>query len=197
MYLSVDLDYWGAWFTLGQAEVSSRRFLRRVAKLDCPIRVVVEHVEALKDLRGKRFGRIINVDAHDDLDTEAWAERHVATSADWVSYVRFRAKATYEWRYPLEDTPTPGLGLCAEGGNAWDPEQTEWLKLERRLGLARIPWSRVGRVIVVLSPRFTPAGHVLTGLADLVELRDLKLRGEAKTVYTKWHIMRAEHEERE
>lgn len=174
VYLTVDLDFFGRHYSLKsghfesleRAQARAVRFMEKLVALGRPIVVFLEHHHVLRDLEGRRYARLINVDLHDDLGCWGGGRRFThccgdigITCGNWTQVAPFRAGATYEWRYPsFRDAR-----CCGEHGlaNGWR-ENTGWQSAQHRRGTQGIPWERVDRVGISLSP-------------DYVEFREVEL----------------------
>jgi hypothetical protein len=177
-YLSVDLDYWHTAKDSNAGELTAT-----VLKLCIPVSVYIDHHRVLKDLRGKSYVKVINIDEHDDLPSDLINKLDEGT---WVGRVPFRRKATYEWRYPVTGgSPCDGV----DGDTTWGPESRRqrrkeglfeigregicgWKKLQRRPGLADIEFDRIAAASFILSPAYVAVAEIKDALTALALKQD-------------------------
>jgi hypothetical protein len=167
-YLSIDLDYWSEKPTDRQMFP----FVTKALGLGVPTLLVRDH--HLLTPHANKFAQcdtLINVDFHDDIVARKVPAKEVKVYLEegtWVSYVKWRGQATFEWRFPASRCHVRKLGLCDYGCGfmvehhrdiyGQDSHLTGWDRVTRKHGLAHIPWSDVVAVGISLSPGYLNIG---------------------------------------
>lgn len=152
VYLSVDLDYWRA----DESPKDCREFFEQVFALELPILVAMAHHHLIDDVDASACDEIYNVDWHSDLPEERCATDNF-NEGTWGAHVSWRAHGRFEWRYPRDAclSNRSGGGYTHDDANPFtDPECTKWWKTKLRKGTKAIPWRRVSRIGVSMSPHW-------------------------------------------
>lgn len=186
VYLSIDLDYWN-----GQRSRGINRFFSRVFDLRLPIFVVPSHDQLLEHINSHpECDCLINVDYHSDVvdRVESKSQRNELTEGSWVSFVRWRNRASYVWRYPDEMCRSHNEGYChldAPGKNPFEnPRVSGWREAREIRGVRGLPWDSVIAVGVSLSPIWlfkSPVARVVGGLG-ITRWRGLDFLERAKAL---------------
>jgi hypothetical protein len=171
------------------------RTVDRVVELPekVPVTVVMQHHHVLPYLI--QADKLINLDAHDDLVTR---ECKMLGEGSWVSFVPWRASATYRWvyrsRYHAIDE---GKGVCGAhfcdnlgGSNIWEryrhgTNHTDWKALAYS-NVAGIKWDEVTSVVVSASPGYTYPLFGLTALKALKCRKNIQIVHEVKDLERFW-----------
>jgi hypothetical protein len=154
IYLSIDLDYWCQEETPDEC----RAFFEQVFALKQPIMVAMAHHHLLLDIEAAGQDgctELWNVDWHSDLCEEE--PPSMLNAGTWGALVSWRSWGIFVWRYPRETCLKCGRGggFCHQDANPFtDRKATKWQKTLLRKGTKAIPWRRVQRVGVVLSPHW-------------------------------------------
>ena len=149
VYLSIDLDYWRA---ERSAKAATRFFKKLFGELDLPIMTALHHHHLIPHTNSFDVDTVINIDAHSDISDRG--EKMTLDEGNWVNFVEGRKRSTYVWRYPRNSCLTHHSGYCHHGLNPFETDCTEWARVKKTRGLARIPWSNVVGVGVCLSPEW-------------------------------------------
>ena len=192
VYLSVDLDYWAKFLRYANP-CSASLFLRRVARSGRPITVGVSHEELLEDLDGRSYQWLINVDTHDDIEKSAYIPQgYSPKEGDWATHVPFRESAIYEWRFPSHYwCVRKRNGLCSDDPRFWEhPRASGWQQVRRRQGVAGIPWRRVDRVFIALSPGYSSWEPVLAPLERLLKVPGVHIGPRVYEEVGRWILER-------
>lgn len=152
IYLSVDLDYWRA----DESPAHCREFFDHVFGLHLPMLVAVTHHHLIDDIDASGCDELYNVDWHSDLCEEFGATDNL-NEGTWGAHVIWRERGRFEWRYPRDAclSNRSGGGYTHEDENPFtDPKCTKWRKTKLRKGTKAIPWRKVTRIGVSLSPHW-------------------------------------------
>jgi hypothetical protein len=120
--------------------------------------VAVAHHHLLLDIEAAGSDgctELWNVDWHSDLREEE--PPSMLNEGTWGALISWRSWGTFVWRYPRETCLKQGCGggFCHQDANPFtDRKATKWQKTLLRKGTKAIPWRRVKRVGVVLSPHW-------------------------------------------
>lgn len=152
IYLSVDLDYW----CRHQSPDHCDKFFDKVFGLGLPILVCVSHHHMMLDIETSGCDELWNIDWHSDLPDETSVVMDELNEGTWGAFISWRHTGTFVWRFPSDACLTNAGwgGYChADDCNPFtDKMQTKWSKAILRRGTAAIPWHRVKRIGVVMSP---------------------------------------------
>jgi hypothetical protein len=160
VYLSVDLDYWGA---NENDKPFCTRFINRLFSLNVPILVVREHHHMLTDVNNSGCSHIEHVDYHSDLvdwpregkkftDLQ-YDSRMNLNCGSWLSYVMWRRRGSIRWRYPIDNcfrTPD-ALGMCHTLVNPFEFDVSGWYKTSHQSGLSDLPWRDISKIGIAIS----------------------------------------------
>lgn len=177
IYLSIDLDYW----RYDESPDHCREFFKQVFALRLPLYTVMTHHHLLLDVEAagvlENCREVWNVDWHSDLCEEAAGT--TLNEGTWGALISWRHLGTFVWRYPRAACIKNQRGItgyCHVGDNPFtDRNATAWKKTILRKGTKGIPWRRIQRIGLCLSPNWV-------GPLDIVDypLRKLKLVGLMK-----------------
>jgi len=148
VYLSIDLDYWKA----EHSPKAATRFFRRLfGELDLPIMTAFHHHHLVPHINSVKPDTVINIDFHSDI-----ADKHDGPpleEGNWANFVD--CQGTFIWRYPRDSCLTHHTGYChGRQQNPFETNCTNWARVKKTRGLARIPWSSIVGVGVCLSPEW-------------------------------------------
>lgn len=170
-YLSVDLDYWQEHST----DRSMLRFVDRCLSLKVPTLLVSDHHWLIDHVNQYRADRLINVDYHDDITQRPNRDRDSDFPLDcgnWVSHVKWRRRASYEWRYPWARCWDDGLGLCdAPDLYGESRPTTGWGEVSRQRLLDDINWKSIVAVGIAISPDYSLSPDYCLADRSTTELR--------------------------
>ena len=158
IYLSIDLDYW----MYHETDRGLWSFVNRALSLGVPTMAVQAHHWLLSHINKHPAHRLINVDFHDDIvfrDEEGCA----MSDGTWVSYVKWRGKGQFEWRYPCRDSLV--RGVCEPMGDVYNGSgsKTGWSRVTKKYGLRSIPWTDVLAVGIAVSADYLGLGSYWPG----------------------------------
>ena len=156
--------------------------------LGLPIPVVRSHHWLLSHINGTppippwQCDEVWNVDYHSDLGDPDKKGRIELNCGTWGNHVKFRENATFVWCAPDRHCRDEGGGWCHTVRNPFKSNCSGWKRTRSLIGWKRIPWDRVRRVGVAVSPDYFKA--------DPVEgvLRRLKLLKVCRAAQTVQHF---------
>jgi hypothetical protein len=91
-YLSVDCDFWT------DPDIAKAQLERLIDfRGSAPIIAVTNHQQMLDDINISKARKLINIDAHSDLDGK---DVDFLNCATWISYVAWRGVGEYSWIRP-------------------------------------------------------------------------------------------------
>lgn len=175
IYLSIDLDYW----CQDDSPSDCRAFFEQVFALKKPIMVVMTHHHLLLDIEASDCLELWNVDWHSDLCEEN--PPPPLNEGTWGAHISWRSSGTFVWRYPRDACLKSGSGYCHDNANPFiDRAATRWGKTILRKGTKSIPWHRVTRIGLALSPHWV--GDIKIIDFPLRKLRVVTLMKDALTL---------------
>jgi len=176
VYLSIDLDYWKA----DDNPKDCQEFFERVFVLQLPILVAMTHHHLLNDIDASGCNEIYNVDWHSDLSEEAGVNDD-CHEGNWGAHVAWREHGRFEWRYPRDACLSNrfGGGYTHHIDNPFTkPECTKWWKTKLRKGTKAIPWRRVSRIGVSMSPHWVGSLRIIEFPLRKLRVMDLMQESE-------------------
>lgn len=106
-YLSVDLDFWGA-FKYKKEDVKS--FINDILNLDIPIHVVTSHEHILRYINKYELKYLVNMDYHSDICNED--TQYELNDGTWVNFYKYPSICNYTWIYPAQKIFRLSQGRC-------------------------------------------------------------------------------------
>lgn len=156
-FLSVDLDYFACrpYRSAPVHEEDITGFLKKIAKLNVPKTVVIDHHHMFADLYEHRPDKIVHVDYHSDLTRLDPKLRF--DEGTYFCFLPETEKIDYLWVLPdRESCIYSDWGLCYydEDGRAILPKDV-FKTTKTRVGTRYIPWKEITFVSIALSPDWT------------------------------------------
>ena len=150
-YLSVDLDYWGA-YPWSITKRSLINFMSKIDVLDVPIKVVVSHEEILQHLNKYKVKNLINIDYHSDIANED-GKMHLCDGT-WVNYYKYKEDCSFIWYHPIPEGKMLS-GRCDDWRNKrWEDITSGYKTIESRHTLRGLDLSGVGEICFAISPGY-------------------------------------------
>lgn len=176
VYLSIDLDYWGAHQARG-----APRFLDRVLALGAPTCIVRSHEQILPHTKRFRFDHLINIDFHNDIMSR-WGQK-MPNDGNWSCFIDKDCREVFEWRYPTRrqclelGNGRCDVDPCGTGEDVMQsPHLAGWKAVLASQGLRKIPWKDIVGVGIATSTTWwnpTQAEKMSKILGGIVPVRPI------------------------
>ena len=149
-YLSIDIDYWGAY--PGGRKKSLYSFMQRIDVLNVPIKVVVSHEEILRHLNKYKIKKLINIDYHSDIANE---EKKIdLCDGTWANFYEHKKETNFIWHHPMPQTHILS-GRCDNWEESnWTEIPTGYLSLKSKHTLKGLCLDGVGEICFAISPGY-------------------------------------------
>lgn len=159
-YLSIDLDFWDC---VTWDHWKSESFLIDLSKFRCsvfekirnyqiPVEWFQDHHHMLANIIKTNCEHIINMDFHSDLTGDGPLD--VLNEGNVFDHIIDSANKTFTWLYPYKDLGRRNsVGRCDHtGADAFLKKNWIYKKQQRTVDRSVIPWDRIKRIGICLSP---------------------------------------------
>ena len=149
-YLSIDIDYWGAY--PGGRKKSLYSFMQRIDVLNVPIKVVVSHEEILRHLNKYKIKKLINIDYHSDIANED--TRIELNDGTWANFYEHKKETNFIWHHPMPPNKTLS-GRCDDWTcKKWKDIICGYNNIEAKHTLRGLNLHGVGEICFAVSPSY-------------------------------------------